>query len=106
MQKVLGVKLFKARYFERGIYLKSTQLKQNQNKVNSAKFDENIHIQPILFKWVGLLVLVLKAYHKEDLYLKNVQSLITKFDWTFKVWLRRYILWECFDYIILGFLTH
>ena len=30
------MKLFKARYFERRICLKSTQLKQSQNKVNSA----------------------------------------------------------------------
>ena len=36
MQEVFGVKLFKARYFERRLCLKSTQLKQNQNKVNLA----------------------------------------------------------------------
>ena len=44
MQKVLGVKSFKGGYFERRIYLKSIQLKQNQNKVNSVKFVENIYI--------------------------------------------------------------
>ena len=50
MQKVLEVKLLlKTTYFERRICLKSAQLKQNQNKVNSAKFAENIFI-PILFK--------------------------------------------------------
>ena len=38
---------------------------------------KDIHIQPILFKWVGPLVLFLKAYHIEDLNSKNVQSLIT-----------------------------
>ena len=35
-EKVFRVKLFKARYFERRICLKSTQLKQNHNKVNLA----------------------------------------------------------------------
>ena len=35
------------------------------------------HIQPVLFKWVGPLVLFLKAYHIEDLNSKKVQSLIT-----------------------------
>ena len=44
MQKVLEVKSFKVGYFERRICLKSTQLKQNQNKVNSVKFVENIYI--------------------------------------------------------------
>ena len=44
MQKCLGFKLVKAGYFEREICLISTQLKQNQNKVNSAKFAENIYI--------------------------------------------------------------
>ena len=44
MQNVLGVKLLKAAYFERRICLKSAQLKQNQRKVNSSKFVENIYI--------------------------------------------------------------
>ena len=44
MQKVLGVKLFKARHFEEIICLISTQLKQNRNKINSTKFVENIYI--------------------------------------------------------------
>ena len=44
MQKVLGVKFFKARYFERRIRLKPKQLKQNQNKVHSAKLVEKIYI--------------------------------------------------------------
>ena len=34
--KGFGVKLFKARYFERRICLKSMQLKQNQTKINSS----------------------------------------------------------------------
>ena len=38
---------------------------------------KDMHIQSILFKWVGSLVLFLKAYHIEDLNSKNVQSLIT-----------------------------
>ena len=38
---------------------------------------KDMHIQSILFKWVDSLVLFLKAYHKEDLNSKNVQSLIT-----------------------------
>ena len=50
MQSFWGSNCLKARYFERRICLKSTQLKQNQNKVNSAKFVENTYIQPILFK--------------------------------------------------------
>ena len=40
-------------------------------------FEKDIHIQPILLKWVGPLVLFLKAYHIEDLNSKNIQSLIT-----------------------------
>ena len=36
-----------------------------------------MHIQSVLFKRVGSLVLFLKAYHIEDLNSKNVQSLIT-----------------------------
>ena len=35
-----------------------------------------IHRRPILFKWVGPLVLLLKAYHIETWNSKNVQSLI------------------------------
>ena len=76
MQKVLGVKLFKARYFERRICLKSTQLKQNQTQFSQICW-KNKHIRPILFKWVGPLVLFLKTYHIENLNSKNIQSLIT-----------------------------
>ena len=43
----------------------------------SQFFEKDIHIQPILLKWVGPLVLFLKAYHIEDLNSKNIQSLIT-----------------------------
>ena len=77
MQNVLGVKLFKAGYFERRVCLKSTQLKQNQNKVNSARFVQNIYTWPVLFKWVGLLVLFLKAYHNKNWNSKSLQSLVT-----------------------------
>ena len=38
---------------------------------------KHVHIQPILFKWVGGPVLFLKTYHIENLNSKNVQSLIT-----------------------------
>ena len=44
MQNVLGVKLLTADYLERRICLKSAQFKQNQSKVNSSKFVENIYI--------------------------------------------------------------
>ena len=41
--KGFGIKLFKARYFERRICLKSTQLKQNQNS-QFSEFVEKICI--------------------------------------------------------------
>lgn len=44
MQRVLGVTLFKAGYFERRTCLKSTQLKQNQNEVNSSKFVKKLYM--------------------------------------------------------------
>ena len=76
MQKVFGVKLFRAGYFERRIYLKSIQLKQNQSKVNSAKFVKNIYpTNSIWMSWSSGFVL--KAYHIENLDSKIVQNLIT-----------------------------
>ena len=38
---------------------------------------KNKHIQLVLLKWVGPLLLYLKTHHMEDLNSKNVQSLIT-----------------------------
>ena len=72
-------------------------LKQNQNKANSAKSVENTYIQPILFKWVGLLVSLLKVYQIENLNSKML-----------KIWLSSAKIDPSvisFDYIILGFLT-
>ena len=51
-----------------------TKPKQNQFSQICWK---HIHMQPILFKWVGSLGLFLEEYHIENLNLKNVQSLIT-----------------------------
>ena len=75
----MKVKLFKARYFEKWIFLKSTQLKWNKTKKSqfSKIYFKHIHIEPILFKWVGPLVLFLKSNHIEKLNSKNVQSLTT-----------------------------
>ena len=53
MQRVFGVKLFKARYFEKRICLKSTQLKQNQYKVNSVKFVLNELVLCFVFKGIS-----------------------------------------------------
>ena len=51
MQKVLRVRLFKAGYFERRVCLKSTRLKQRENKVNLIQiFKKHIDIRPFLFK--------------------------------------------------------
>ena len=49
MQKVFGVKLFKASYFERRICPKSRQLKQNKTKSIHPSLLKT-YIQPILFK--------------------------------------------------------
>ena len=51
-----------------------TKPKQSQF---SQIYWKHIHIWPSLFKWVGSLVVFLKAHHIKNLNSKNIQTLIT-----------------------------
>ena len=56
--------------------MNTVERKPKQSQFSQISW-KHIHIHPILFTWVGPLVLLLKAYHIETLNSKNFLSLIT-----------------------------
>ena len=77
MQKVLGWNCLKPDILREEYVYNQHNWNKTKTKLIQPICWKDMKLQPILFKWVGPLVLFLKAYHVENLNSKNVQSLIT-----------------------------
>ena len=77
MQKFLGSNCVKSDILREEDVKNQHNWNKTKTKSIQPIFWKDIHLQPIVFKWVGPLVLFLKAYHIEDLKSKKC----SKFDY-------------------------